>query len=41
MKAFWGGVAVMLIVAIGAWAVLDTVGMSAGDVYTSARSVRL
>jgi|GEM_PF-2850956 len=41
MKAFWGGVIVMVIISVGAWAVLGTVGMSASDVYASDRSVRL
>ncbi len=41
MKAFVGGVGLMVVIAVIAWAVLDTVGMSAGDVFTSGRSVRL
>ncbi|WP_261614664.1 MULTISPECIES: hypothetical protein [Microbaculum] len=41
MKAFWGGVVLMLVIAVGAWVVLDAVGMSARDIYTSQQSVRL
>lgn len=41
MKAFVGGLGLMVVIAVIAWAVLDTVGMSASDVFTSENSVRL
>ena len=41
MKAFLGGVVLMVVISAAAWAVLDNVGMSASDVFTSQGSVRL
>jgi hypothetical protein len=41
MKAFVSGVALMIVIAVIAWAVLDSVGMSSSDVFTSGGSVRL
>lgn len=41
MKAFLSGMLLMVVISVIAWAVLDTVGMSASDVFTSGGSVRL
>jgi len=41
MKAFWGGILLMVVISVAAWAVLDSLGMSAGNVYSSQESVRL
>lgn len=41
MKAFWSGVGLMIVVAVIAWAGLDTIDRSAEGVYTSDHSVRL
>jgi hypothetical protein len=41
MKAFISGVLLMVVISVIAWAALDQLGMSAGDVFTSKQSVRL
>lgn len=42
MKAFWAGVVAIIVLTVGAWAILDQVDMSSRDVYSSSHgSVRL
>jgi hypothetical protein len=41
MKGFIGGVCLVIVVSVIAWAALDTFDMSAADAYSSPQSVRL
>lgn len=42
MRAFWASVVAIIVISVGAWAILGTIDMSSQDVYTSTRgSVRL
>ena len=41
MKGFIGGVCLVIVVSVIAWAALDTFDMSAADAYSSPQTVRL
>ena len=41
MQGFIGGVCVVIVVSVIAWAMLDTFDMSAADAYSSNKTVRL